>query len=493
MGPGPEKLRGDLRRWDLQIGGKPFRSAATEELTVVNPARGEPVATVPEARREEVGQAVEAAASAFRSWRAEPSDCRLQRLVQCREILLANVDELAWLDAATCGNPISACRDDIRSAAATLDRMAGSVRALRGETVGGGAPGELTFTTWAPLGVVGMIIPFNHPSIFATQSLAPISMGNTVVLKPSEQSPLSALRIAELFADVLPPGVLNVVTGPGNPTGAALVGHPAVDLIYFTGSSPVGRQIVQQAAQTKVKRTVLELGGKNPLIVCADSDLERAADAALRGMNIERCQGQSCSSTSRILVERSVYPRLLDAVAARMKAVRPADPLEESTRMGSLVSATQQQRVLGFIDGAVREGATVVTGGKAPADAALARGAYVEPTLLADVLPTMTIAREEVFGPVVSVLAWDDDEEALQIANSVRYGLTASVWVSDLGRAQRFMADLEAARVFVNSPVRSVHGMVAEAWKDSGLGLTGDWAVGIQNFARTKVVHLAKT
>jgi 2-formylbenzoate dehydrogenase len=338
-----------------------------------------------------------------------------------------------------------------------------------------------------------MIVPFNHPTVFALQSLAPIALGNTVVLKPSEQSPLSALRIAEILGEVLPAGVFNVVTGRGQPTGNALVSHPLVELVVFTGSSAVGQIITEQAARSGIKRTILELGGKNPLIICADADLAKAAEAAVTGMNIERSQGQSCGSSSRLLVERTVYDEVVAAVKERMAAIQLGDPLNESTRMGPLVSLNHQRRVLDFIDQAVREGAIVATGGKAPDDPAFAGGAYVEPTLLTGVSPDMTIANEEVFGPVLSALSWETDEEALEIANAVRYGLTASIWTSDLGRAQRFVAEIEAARVFVNSPQRSVQGMSADAWKHSGLGLTGDWGVGLTNFLQLKAVHMAGT
>lgn len=477
------------RDWGLFVDGKMLSGASGRGYEVRNPARAEVLTRVPIADPGEVDAAVEAAHRAYLSWRRVSLDERLKAVKRCQAVLLEHGEELSALDAANGGNPIHATRADARGAASALDRVLAAARALRGDAVPGASHGDFHMTLWEPVGVVGMIIAFNHPTIFAVQALGPIAVGNAVVLKPSEQVPLSALRLAELFADVLPAGVFNVVTGDGT-TGRALVTHPAVSAISFIGSSAVGRQIIRDAAETAVKRTVLELGGKNPLVVCAGAPIDRVADAAVDGMNFDRCQGQSCSSTSRVLVEASIHDELTDAIAERMRALSLGDPLDEDTQVGSLVSPAQQERVLGFVAGAKEEGAAVALGGTPPADAELQRGAYVEPTLLVDVAPDMTIAREEVFGPVLSVIPWRSETEALEIANSVRYGLTASVWSPEVDRVQRLVAGVEAARIYVNSPIKGAHGVAVPAWKDSGTGLTGDWAMALADFVRFKAVHM---
>jgi acyl-CoA reductase-like NAD-dependent aldehyde dehydrogenase len=479
------------RPWLPVIDGVPLARATLARMSIRNPARDEVVASVPVCDEHVVDLAARSSRTAYRQWRQLPLEARLAMIDRCRRAVLDATEELARLDAETCGNPIRFARLDVRTAAAALERVAGAARAMRGESVAAGLRNELHFTRTEPYGVVALIVPFNHPTYFALHALAGVATGNAVVLKPSDQSPLSAIRLAELFADILPPGVFNVVTGTGEPTGRTLVTHGDVDLVYFVGSSPVGRTILQQAATGRVRATVVELGGKNPMVVCADADIDQVADAATEGLALTKSQGQSCSSTTRLLIERPIYDRLVDAVADRFGRIELGDPLDDATQMGPVVSRKQQARILGYIDEAKQAGGRVVTGGGSPSAGPLAHGAYVEPTLIADVPPDAVIALEEVFGPVLVALPWSDDDEAVRIANSVSYGLTASVWTNDLARAQRFVADIDAAQIFVNSRVRFSEGLNVDTWKDSGLGLTGDWATALTNFTHTKGVHFA--
>jgi betaine-aldehyde dehydrogenase len=358
-------------------------------------------------------------------------------------------------------------RSDVLGAVAELHYYAGLAPETRGSTAPP-SPDTLSYTLREPYGVVARIIPFNHPFKFAAAKVAaPLAAGNAVVLKPGEQTSLSALELARIAADVLPPGVLNVVTGRGSTTGAALVAHPGVARVAFTGSVPSGRAVLRGAAEG-IKHVSLELGGKNPIIVFPDVDPRRAAVAAVAGMNIARCTGQSCGSTSRLFVHDDVYDRFLDALLDRLGQLSVGDPMDESTQVGPLAFRSHHERVLAYIDGARQEGATVAAGGGRPAG--LDRGFYVEPTVLTGLHDEMTVVREEVFGPVMSVLRWRDVEDVVRRANATPLGLTANVWTSDVSAAHRTARALQAGYVFVNGSGKKEMGMPFGGWKSSGLG-----------------------
>ncbi|MDP9435710.1 MAG: aldehyde dehydrogenase family protein, partial [Actinomycetota bacterium] len=379
----------------------------------------------------------------------------------------AQADELARLDVRDSGNPLSGMRTDVRSACDEVEYYAG-IASQTGGTTGPLATDTLSWTEREPYGVVGRIVPFNHPFKFATgKSAAPLAAGNTVVVKPGEQTSLSALELARIAADVLPPGVLNVVTGRGATAGAALVAHPDVPRIAFTGSVPSGRAVLRGAAE-EIKHVSLELGGKNPIVVFPDVDPMKAARAAVAGMNIARCTGQSCGSTSRLFVHDDVRGPFLDALVARLSELRIGDPMEETTEVGPLAFRAHHERVLSYVESGRREGAALVHGGGRPAGRD--RGFFVEPTVFADVDDRMTIAREEIFGPVMSVLSWRDWDDVVARANATPLGLTANVWTHDISTAVRTARALEAGYVYVNGTGRRPTGMPFGGWKHSGLG-----------------------
>ena len=377
-------------------------------------------------------------------------------------------DELAALESRQIGKPISGARWEVGQVARVLEFYAGATTKLRGSTIPVTRPG-LDLTLREPIGVVGLIVPWNFPVMMASWKVGPaLAAGNTAILKPASYSPLTAIRLAEYALEAgLPPGVLNVVTGPGPVVGGAMAAHPGIGKIAFTGETATGQEILRAAAGT-VKKVSLELGGKSPNIVFADADLEAFAAASPYAV-FDNC-GQDCCARSRILVERSVHERVVELFAAATERVKVGDPSDPATEVGPLVSFRQRERVEGYVESGLAEGATLVTGGVRPSDPALADGAYLLPAVFDRVAPSMRIAREEVFGPVVGIIPFDTDEEALRIANASPYGLSGSIWSRDIGRALRAAKALKSGVVSVNCN-NSVH---VEApfggYKQSGIG-----------------------
>jgi 2-formylbenzoate dehydrogenase len=411
---------------------------------------------------------VRAAADAAVSWRSVDVRERGRRLRALAEAIRAHADELALLDALDSGNPVSAMRNDVAWGADVLDLFADYASHLGGSTIPA-SPENLHFTRRAPFGVVARIVPFNHPIFFAASKIAaPLMAGNTVVLKPSDITPLSALRLAEIATDILPPGVLSVITGNGPTASSALVRHPLVRRIGFIGSDRVGRIIQRDAAEVGVKEVSLELGGKNALIVCPDADLDAAATGIVAGMNFAWSEGQSCGSTSRVLLPAPVADEVLARVTERVAAIRVGSPVDPDTQMGPLASRAQYDKSRHYIDVATAEGATLAYGGERPAG--FERGNYLQPTVFTGVRPDMRIAREEVFGPVMSVLTYTDLDEAVTIANGVDYGLTASIWTRDVSTAITLADRVEAGYVWVNGSSRHFWGMPFGGTKSSGIG-----------------------
>jgi acyl-CoA reductase-like NAD-dependent aldehyde dehydrogenase len=470
------------RHW---IGGDFAASLANERMLTVDPSTGEPIASVPLGAPEDVERAVEAAKDAQRQWVTTPLPRRMQTLRALADRVREHREELAYLDALDSGNPIREMRKDVEYGAWALEYFAGLVPEVKGQTVPASL-GNLHYTVREPFGVVGRILPYNHPALFmCAKSAAPLAAGNAVVVKPADQTPLSALRIAALSSDILPPGLLNVVTGDGASTGRSLVRHPGVERVAFTGGVETGKAVLHDAADG-VKEVTLELGGKNPMIVMPDADLARAVEGAVAGMNFHISAGQSCGSNSRILLHESVHDAFLDQFLAAVSTIRLGPAVEDDTEMGPLISAAHRERVLSYIEAGRSEGARQLTDGPTPAH--LNGGFFVQPTVFADVEPGMRIAREEIFGPVVSVMRWSDEQTLLELANGVDYGLTANIWTNDLRSAHRLAAAVQAGYVWINGDGRHYPGTPWGGYKQSGLGREESMEE-IYSFTREKTVH----
>jgi betaine-aldehyde dehydrogenase len=467
-------------------GGAWHRPASGRTFEVTSPGSGESLGHCADADASDVDAAVRSAREAFPGWRDTPPLERAKLLRRFAQIVRDNARELALLDAVDCGNPARAMVGDADIASAQIDFFAGLVTEMKGASIPMG-PDRFNVSIRQPLGVVGRIIPFNHPFMFAAgKSAAPLAAGNTIVVKPPEQAPLSALRLAELVENLFPPGVFNVVTG-GRDAGAALVAHPDVAKIALIGSVGAGRAVMRAAAE-RVKPVLLELGGKNALIAFADADPAQVADAMIAGMNFAWC-GQSCGSTSRAFLHESLHDAVLAELIERIVAFKPGRPDDWSTTMGAIASRAQYERILGFIETAKAEGARLVYGGGRPDSSELAAGLFIEPTVFADVTPEMTIAREEIFGPVLSVLRWSDEARMMAEVNAVEVGLTCSIWTNDLNAAMRTATATEAGFVWVNEVSRHFLGAPFGGVKQSGLGRE-ECLEELMSFTQEKNIHI---
>ncbi len=469
------------------IAGRRFDPGGAETIDVCDPATGRLLARIAEAGPAGVAQAVEAGRAAFPGWRRTPARERAALVTRLATRLAERADDLAWLDSVDTGNPITAMRADVAKGLRQLTDAAGLALEIKGDTFP--LPG-LHYTTREPWGVVGRMITFNHPAMFTCARLgAALVAGNCVVLKPSELAPLSAIAIAELTADILPEGVLSVVLG-GPSTGAALVRHPSIERLSFTGSTATALRIQATAAESGHMKTLsFELGGKNPIVVYEDVDVDEAAEAVVRGMNFTRVQGQSCGSTSRLVVQGSIARPLLDRVAMLAGRIAVGPPLDPATEMGAMITPAARDRCLQVVGDAVAGGARLVTGGGVPDDPALAGGAFLEPTVLEAVEPTSELALEEVFGPVLAAMTFDTEAEAIELANAGRYGLTAAVWTRDLDRAFRTVDALEAGYVWINDVETRYPAVPFGGWRDSGVG-SEHGLEEILSFTRTRSVNV---
>ena len=461
----------DVRHVQMTIGGQAVDAADGQTFDVINPATGRVIATAPLGGKADVDRAVEAAQKAFddpKGWRTWAAGKRGRTLAKFAAAVKDHSDELAWLETRNVGKPITSSRGEVIGASLVFDYYAGAANKIFGQTIPVSKPG-LDFTLREPIGVVGLIVPWNFPILMASWKLGPaLAAGNTCILKPTSYSPLTALRLGELALEAgLPPGVVNVVTGPGGTAGAAIAAHPGVGKVAFTGETTTGQEIMRLAANN-VKKISLELGGKSPNIVFADADLERFARESPYSV-FDNC-GQDCCARSRIFVERSAHERVVELFVNATRNVKVGDPEDEKTEVGTLVSRKQQERVLDYIEIGRAEGAELVIGGTAPEDPALADGAYVMPAVFDRATNDMRIAREEIFGPVVAVIPFDSEAEAVALANASPYGLSGSVWSRDIGKALRTAKGLQIGVISVNSN-SSVH---TEApfggYKMSGIG-----------------------
>jgi aldehyde dehydrogenase (NAD+) len=438
-------------------------------MPVINPATEEVITDVAMATAADVDAAVAAARAALSGpWGQMSARDRGRLIARLAARLMERVEEVARLETLHNGKPISESRHiEIPAAAECLEYYAGWADKVMGETIPVKG-NHLTYTLREPLGVVAAIVPWNFPLLLAAWKIAPaLACGNTVILKPASQTPLTALALGEIAVEVgLPPGVLNVITGSGAVIGQALVEHPGVDRIAFTGDTATGKTIMRGAADT-LKRITLELGGKSPNIVFADADL----DAAIRGVaiGIFYGKGEVCAAGSRLLVDRAIKDEFIGKLAARTKKTVPGDPLDPKTRFGAVSSRKQMETVLRYIDSGRREGATLVAGGER-ADIGTGKGYFVQPTVFADVTPSMTIAREEIFGPVLAAIEFADVDEAIAKANDSQYGLAAGVWTRDIKKAHHVARRLQAGTVWVNT--YNVYDTAAPfgGYKQSGFG-----------------------
>jgi acyl-CoA reductase-like NAD-dependent aldehyde dehydrogenase len=474
-----------LDQYRLLIDGRRVAAVSGRSFETLDPATERPIAAVAEAGAEDVDIAVASARRALAGpWGHMRAADRGRVLHTLANLIESHADEIAALESRDAGKPISAVlRQDLPAAIETLRYYAGWADKINGQVVPA-RPDALTYTVREPVGVVGAIVPWNFPLMIGMWKIAPaLACGCTVVLKPAEVTPLSALRVGELALEAgLPPGVLNVVPGFGACAGRALVDHADVDKVTFTGSPAVGRQILAGAAGN-LKRVTLELGGKSANVIFADADLEAAVKAASAGIFFNT--GQVCSAGSRVLVQAKVYDEVVDRLAARARSIRVGPPGERSTAMGPIVSQAQMTRVLGYIDIGVREGAMLVTGG----ERLDGPGYFVGPTVFANVGHDMRISQEEIFGPVVSIVRFEDEADAIAKANGTRYSLAAGVWSRDIGRVQRFAAKVKAGTVWINTYGYTDIRLPWGGARDSGYGREhGD--VAIENFTEPKAVWM---
>jgi acyl-CoA reductase-like NAD-dependent aldehyde dehydrogenase len=458
-----------LGRKQLLIGGEWRDAASGKTMPVVNPATEEIIAEAASASREDVDAAAAAARAALTGpWGRMSARDRGRLLWKLGERLMERADEVARLETLHNGKPISESRHiEIPASAECIQYFAGWADKVHGDTipVKGNA---LVYTLRQPLGVCAAIVPWNFPLLSASWKVAPaLATGNTMILKPASQTPLTALALGEIALEVgIPPGVLNVLTGPGATLGQAIVEHPNIDKIAFTGDTSTGRGVMRSAAET-VKHLTLELGGKSPNIVFADADV----DAAVRGatVGIFYGKGEVCAAGSRLLVDKAIKDEFIDKVAARTRKMVVGDPLDPKTRFGALASRAQLDKVLGYVEAGRRDGATVVAGGER-ADIGTGKGFFMQPTVFADVTSTMTIAREEIFGPVLAAIEFADVDEAIAIANDSIYGLAAGVWTRDVKKAHYVASRLEAGTVWINTYNVYDTGAPFGGYKQSGFG-----------------------
>jgi acyl-CoA reductase-like NAD-dependent aldehyde dehydrogenase len=454
------------REYGLFINGELVEPQSGETRDLTEPATGEALARVAMAGEADVDRAVAAARAALDGpWGKTPPTERSRLLHALADAMVANRKELAELEVRNVGKAISSVKAELNQGVENFRFYASAVASIAGRsnTIGGSL---LFYSLKEPVGVAAQIVPWNYPLMMTTWKLAPaLAAGCAVVLKPDSATPLTALRLGELAAEVgFPPGAVNIVPGQGTTTGAYLVRHPGVDKVAFTGSTETGGEIMRLAS-SPIKRITLELGGKSPNLVFADANLADAIPSSV--WSIYYSAGQSCEARSRVLVEQSIYDDFVSQFSAKTEQLRLGDPLDPETQVGSLISTAHRDKVHGYVEQGREEGAEVVTGGGPAGDG---KGAFYKPTVLAKVDNSMSVAQEEIFGPVVTVIPFEDEKDAIRIANDVRYGLMATVWTGDPARGHRIASRIKAGTVGINTPFTAFPGIPFGGYKQSGFG-----------------------
>jgi len=478
-----------MKTYENYVDGQWQRSHSGQIRELRDPGNGEAIAKVQESTREDIIAAIRAARKAFDSgpWRKTTALDRGKLLFKVADAIRAKGKQLAELEVRNCGKPLAEAEFDVSDAANCFEFYGGMATKIHGETMQVPA-NSLSFVVREPIGVCGQIIPWNYPLLMAAWKLAPaLAAGNCCVLKPSEMTPLTALELAEIFRSLeTPAGVVNIVTGTGVGAGEELTTNPMVDKIAFTGGTVTGRKIMTGAA-TNIKKISLELGGKNPNVVFADADIEAAVDGALFAAFAN--QGEVCSAGSRLLVEKSVHKQIVDGMLAKVPRIKLGHGLGNGIKMGPLISSTHRDKVESYIKLGQSEGAKLLCGGKRPDGAELSKGFFVEPTIFDNVQPTMRIAREEIFGPVLTVTTFESEEEAVKIANDTEYGLAAGIWTRNVHRAARVSQAIRAGIVWVNTYHPTFNELPWGGYKQSGIGRELGF-YGIDEYLETKQVNI---
>lgn len=456
--------------YPLLIGGQHRNSQSGETFVTYNPATEEPLAKVASASKEDVDRAVEAARSALKKgkWSRYSAARRAQILYRIASIMRERFDELVKLEILNSGKSLSAAKGQINQAIEDFEFYAGATTSLLGETIP--VPtGFFNYTVREPVGVCAQIIPWNYPLMMAAWKIAPaLAAGNTVVLKPASLTPLTALVLGDICKEAgVPDGVVNVIPGSGAVIGSYLAEHPGVDKVAFTGETITGKDIMAKASD-HLKRVTLELGGKSPNIVFEDADLDAAVDGSLFGIFYNT--GQSCEARSRLFVHENIYDAFVNKFVEKAKQLKVGDPFDPNTHVGAVISAKQVDVIESYVKLGLEEGATLLYGGKRPEGAEFVKGHWYMPTILANVTNRMRVAQEEIFGPVVVIIKFSDEEEVIEQANDTMYGLAAAIWTKDFGKAHRVAAAVQAGIVMINSPFSAFPGLPFGGYKQSGFG-----------------------
>ncbi len=473
----------------MLIGGELVESVGGGWSTSINPATEEPIGRVPAGTAEDVERAVVAAEAAWPDWAALTPMQRAETMNRFADAIAARADEILKVEVTDTGNTIKPMRMiDVPTAVESLRYYAGLAPDLRGDTIPA-TRDNLHLTLHEPYGVVARIAPFNHPVMFAVaRTAAALAAGNAVIVKPPETSPLSAMILAEIARETLPPGVFNIVTGDGPGAGDAIVRHPRIKRIAFIGSPATGRAIQRSAAEVTVKHISLELGGKNPMIVFPDCDPDEVAAAAVTGMNFS-WQGQSCGSLSRLLIHEDIHDRVLKAVVERVAALKMGDPLSDETDVGPVNSKVHMERILAHCANADADGARRLLGGKRPEGSEFRKGFWVEPTIYADVTADLRLWQQEVFGPVLAVGRWCDVDDAVAMANSTEYGLTAAIWTNDIKKALQTARRVRSGHLWINGSSQHFLGVPFGGMRTSGVGRE-EGREELYSYTETKTINI---